>query len=81
MRCTGCTGSVQCPACFEDEHDEYVDHESCVMCEQTADLVVCKGCTGDLYCPICFKDNHDDFEMQKHRTVPFKPSSRRDSSD
>lgn len=47
---------------------------SCVMCEQTADLVRCTGCSGDLYCPICFEDNHDDFEMGKHKTVPFTRS-------
>ncbi|XP_001607524.2 abscission/NoCut checkpoint regulator isoform X1 [Nasonia vitripennis] len=52
-------------------HDDYVD--TCVLCDQTANLVMCKGCTGDLYCPVCFEDNHDDFEMHKHTTVPFKP--------
>ncbi|KAL2712279.1 abscission/NoCut checkpoint regulator isoform X2 [Vespula squamosa] len=45
---------------------------SCVMCDQTVDLVKCKGCSGDLYCIICFEDNHDDFELKTHKKVPFK---------
>ncbi|KAK0161892.1 hypothetical protein PV327_008295 [Microctonus hyperodae] len=52
------------------------DDSSCVMCEQTKDLVQCTGCTGDLYCLICFEDNHDDFEMKKHKAVPFTERKR-----
>ncbi|XP_033215289.1 abscission/NoCut checkpoint regulator isoform X2 [Belonocnema kinseyi] len=56
------------------------EDNSCVMCDQTADLVNCIGCHGDLYCTICFEDNHDDFELGKHKTAPFK-STKRSKSD
>lgn len=48
---------------------------SCVICEETANLVKCTGCTGDLYCPACFGEYHDDFEMGKHKTVLFTQSN------
>ncbi|KAJ8664974.1 hypothetical protein QAD02_006636 [Eretmocerus hayati] len=48
------------------------DLESCVMCDQTSDLVSCSGCTGDLYCSKCFRENHDACELHKHRTRPFR---------
>ncbi|XP_032683559.1 abscission/NoCut checkpoint regulator isoform X2 [Odontomachus brunneus] len=52
----------------EDEDEK----PTCVMCEQTADLVQCMGCTGDLYCPVCFEGNHDEFE--KHKTIRYQPT-------
>ncbi|XP_046822703.1 abscission/NoCut checkpoint regulator isoform X1 [Vespa crabro] len=56
-------------------NDDEDEKPSCVMCDQTVDLMKCKGCSGDLYCSICFEDNHDDFEMKKHKKVPFKPTN------
>ncbi|XP_014483321.1 PREDICTED: abscission/NoCut checkpoint regulator isoform X2 [Dinoponera quadriceps] len=47
---------------------------TCVMCEQTKDLVQCMGCAGDLYCPVCFEDNHDEFEMEKHKATRYRPT-------
>ncbi|KAK0095158.1 hypothetical protein PV326_009075 [Microctonus aethiopoides] len=63
---------MEIEASKENSDDDF----SCVMCEQTKDLVQCTGCTGDLYCLICFEDNHDDFEMKKHKAVPFTERKR-----
>lgn len=57
-------------------NDDEDEKPSCVMCDQTDDLVKCRGCNGDLYCIICFEDNHDEFELKTHKKVPFKHSNK-----
>ncbi|XP_015590659.1 abscission/NoCut checkpoint regulator [Cephus cinctus] len=57
-------------SCDEDEAP------SCVMCEETKQLLVCSGCNNDLYCPACFEENHADFELHKHKIVPLKLSKK-----
>ena len=55
---------------YDNEEDDELPW--CIICNNDACLR-CLGCDGDLYCNRCYREGHPRYELEDHKTVPFKP--------
>jgi len=68
-------GSIQHLLAKYDDTDEEDELPWCCICNENATLR-CHGCDDDLYCRRCFREGHSRFDVDEHKTSPFRKKTK-----